>query len=185
MLPDHPLIWLRRRPLSLDQWTALSRTRGEVRAAERVQPRYALQLRGVAVETLADPDVRVARTAIVVLAAVGTADEVAPLRRCAAASPALEADARRAVLKIENREARGQEPLGDLNISTTRERIGRTVLGVMGLLSIPAGILMILKGFDADLAPFAPMIMGLGTISFGTLMLRGAWTGHLPGSTRK
>ncbi len=76
MLADHPVIWLRRRTLSLDHWTALSRTRGEVRQAERAQPGYALQLRGVAVETLADADVRVVRTAIAVLAALGTADDV-------------------------------------------------------------------------------------------------------------
>ena len=169
----------------LDQWAVLSRTRGEVRQAERAQPGYALQLRGVAVETLADADVRVVRTAIAVLAALGTADEVAPLRRCGAASPALEADARRAVLEIENREARGQDPLGDLDISTTRERIGRTVLGLLGFCSIPTGVLAVLHGLDAGQGPIAPIITGLGAISFGIWMVRGAWTGHLPGSTRK
>lgn len=121
--------WLAGQKLRLDQLAVLQRTRLHVRGVERVEPGYAHELRAAALAAIADLGLTLARNGITVLAAIGQADAVAPLRRLLDSDSPLEKDARRAIAEIENREARGEDPLAMLEISPAREVAGRVVAG--------------------------------------------------------
>lgn len=131
-----------------------------------------------ALAAIAGPDETLARHGIVVLGAIGGADAVAPLRRLLDSGSPLEGEARRAIRAIEDREARGEDPLAPRTISRTREIVGRTLAGTLGSAWVAGMVVTLSSQVTHGRTPLLTLLGGVGSLIFATWMVKFAWTGR-------
>ena len=139
-------------------------------------------LEDVAREDLRSGDVTRVQRAITLLTKLGTADDVAALRRVATSDSPLAEDARRAMAAIENREARGEKPQLE-EVPTLLRYAWRVVVGMVGVASGAVAVSILLDSLaTGHWAGHLTKIIGGFVVALSLLTF--AWSGDLPGSRR-